>query len=210
VLEVHFEKGGLVLSLGPALLGVAILAGLVTLVWCWRNRGGILANYSVVEATLKIADIGEVKIQPNRETMRIAYQAWVELNTRKVALPFDEENDVIAEVYNSYDEVFGRLRDLAKSIPAHQLRRSRDTKKLVEIMADVLNKGLRPHLTRWQARFRSWYVEEMKETENLGMAPQDVQKRFKGYPELVKDLKGLQLEVVKYAEFLREIAQGKG
>ncbi|MEK9136173.1 MAG: hypothetical protein AAB393_03545, partial [Bacteroidota bacterium] len=40
----------------------------------------------------------EVEICPDHETRRIAYQAWVEIQTRKVGLPFEEEHDVIVEV----------------------------------------------------------------------------------------------------------------
>ena len=99
VLEVHLGKGGLVVSVGPAVVAVVVVGALAAGLWWWRK--GLWRKYDLVETTLSIGNIGEVKIQPNRETTRIAYQAWGELNTRKVALPLDEENDVIVEVYNS-------------------------------------------------------------------------------------------------------------
>jgi hypothetical protein len=54
----------------------------------------------------------EWEICPDTETRRIAHQAWVEIKSRKVGLPFEEGLDVIVEVYNSWYQLFGVLRDL--------------------------------------------------------------------------------------------------
>jgi hypothetical protein len=124
-------------------------------------------------------------------------------------LPFDEENDVVAEVYDSYYQLFSRLRDLTKTIAARKLRTCPDTKELVRVMVKVLNEELRPHLTRWQARFRKWYDAAEKETANVGKSPQEIQRQFPEYAKLVEDLKRVQSDVVKYGEFLRQVAQGK-
>jgi hypothetical protein len=209
VLDSHIENGELVIKLGPVLiLGVAF-AGLGALVWKLWLRQKILPNFEVVEAELEIGKLGKIKIQPNYENIQIAHQAWVELTTRKAAVPFDDDYDVIAEVYESYFQLFGRLRDLTKAIPAQKLRKCRDTRKLVDVMVTVLNQGLRPHLTRWQARFKRWYEDALASESNRGKSPQEIQRQFPEYPTLVADLKTLQTNIVRYAEFLREISQGK-
>lgn len=86
----------------------------------------------------------EWEICPDTETRRIAHQAWVEIKSRKVGLPFEEGADVIVEVYNSWHQLFGVLRDLAKSIPADRLQDCEDTRKLVALLMKALNEGLRP------------------------------------------------------------------
>jgi hypothetical protein len=188
------------------LFGLAIVAAIV---WRVFLRERLLPEYEVVEAELDLAKIGKVTLKPNHQNVQIAHQAWVELTTRKAALLFDEDHDVVVEVYDSYYQLFAHLRDLTKNIPAHKLRKCADTRKLVEIMIRVLNEGLRPHLTRWQARFRRWYNDALKASANSHKSPQEIQKQFPEYAALAKDLKQLQVDVVKYAQFLREIAQGK-
>lgn len=200
------ENWHLSLQISPLL--ICILAVLIVTV-CYIDRKGckFWQHYDVVEGEIPIAGLGKVKIKPNNETIHIAYQAWTELITREVALPFEEDHDVIVEVYNSWYAVFGILRELAKSIPAHKLRYDENTKKLVNAMITVLNEGLRPHLTRWQARFRRWYEQEKELDENKKLAPQDIQKKYPEYQTLIKDLKIVNSDMIKYADWLKKIAQ---
>jgi len=209
VLDLYFEKGGLVVNFGPALLVALVCFVIVAIAWKFWLRQKLLPEFEIVEAELEIANLGKIKIKPNHDNVQIAHEAWVELTTRKAALPFEDDHDVVAEIYDSYLQLFVRLRDLTKNIPAHKLRKCRDTRKLVEVMVTVLNQGLRPHLTRWQARFRRWYQDALNESSNRNKSPQEIQKEFPNFGLLVKDLKALQTDVVKYGEFLREIAQGK-
>jgi hypothetical protein len=199
------EAWGIELTLGIALL----VALLVLLGGYWAVRFFILRKrlrLNVVEAELKLGGIGSVRIRPSYEDVQIAHRAWVELVTRKAALPFDEENDVIVEVYDSWYQLFGRIRDLIKDIPAQKLRSSSDTRELVRIMVDALNKGLRPHLTRWQARFRRWYETQLAAQQDV--APQTLQRQFPEYAALTKDLKAINHQILEYAELLRRISHG--
>src|SRR5205807_2700637 len=111
---------------------------------------------------VQLGGIGTVKIRPSYEDIQVAHQAWIELVTRKAALPFEERNDVIAEVYDSWYALFREMRNLTKTIPAERVRGSKDTQALVRLLVDALNHGLRPHLTKWQARFRRWYEQAEK------------------------------------------------
>ncbi|TAL15942.1 hypothetical protein EPN96_11125 [bacterium] len=207
LLKLSLESGGLTLRLGPILLIIIFLLVIFFSIHFFRRWKWVLATWSPVEAELEIANLGKVKIKPNTDTVRIAYQAWVEINTRKVGLRFDEENDVIVEVYNSWYQLFGILRDLTKQIPAHKLRDCEDTRKLVHIMHTVLNEGLRPHLTRWQARFRHEYDLLRKNQPNT--PPQELQRQIIGYSDLIQDLKNVNEQFVKYGDWLRRIADGQ-
>jgi hypothetical protein len=191
-------------------LGIVLLAAVLVLFGVyWAVRFIVFKRrlrFDVVEAELKLGGIGSVKIRPSHEDVQIAHRAWVELVTRKAALPFDEENDVIVEVYDSWYQLFGRIRDLIKEVPARKLRSSPDTRELVRVMVDALNKGLRPHLTTWQARFRRWYEPQL--TDQRGVPPQTLQRQFPEYEILVKDLKVVNQQIVEYADLLRRISQG--
>lgn len=208
VVRLSFEGGGLRLDVGPVGWMFLLACGVALAGWAWKGRKLLRRRrYDVVKTKLRIANLGEVELCPNNECLRIAYQAWVELKTRKAGLPFDEDHDVIAEVYNSWYELFGRLRDLVKSIPAHQLRDCPDTRKLVDWLVRVLNEGLRPHLTRWQAKFRRWYEHES--SQHPGLPPQELQRRFPEFVALVKDLKEVNVQLVEYAAWLRTVAEGE-
>jgi hypothetical protein len=196
------------LQVSPLLICLASVS--VVIICLLRLKGGKLWHrYDIVEGEIPIAGLGKVKIKPNNETINIAYRAWTELITRKVALPYEEDHDVIVEVYNSWYSVFGILRELAKNIPAHKLRHDKNTKKLVEVMIAVLNEGLRPHLTRWQARFRQWYKREKEAESNASLSPQEIQKKFPEYTTLITDIQSVNKIMLKYAEWLQKIVEGE-
>ena len=209
VARVALENGGLQVTLGPAAICLCVLGIAAWLLWRLKFSDKAFQNYEIVEAELNIANIGKVKLHLNDEVVRIAYQAWVELSTRKIGLAFDENHDLITEVYSSWYEAFGRLRDLAKTIPSRHIRTSEDTRNLVDLMIRVLNDGLRPHLTTWQAKFRRWYVAETEKGENAHRSPQEIQRRFPEYSTLVDDLIRVQSQIVQYREFLWNVAEGK-
>jgi len=158
-------------------------------------------EYEIDQVELGIGS-AKVKIQANHEVLQTAFKLWVELRTRKLGLPFEEDHDVIVEIYNSWYEFFRLTRDLVKTIPVRRIRDSKDTQLLVRISVDVLNLALRPHLTRWQARFRNWYEHESQKPENAGAEPQVLQKRFPDYGKLCMELKTTNARLVAYSNML--------
>ncbi len=72
-------------------------------------------------------------------------------------LKIDPDDDVTNEIYNSWYEFFVVTRKLVKDDPAVKVRQD-STRKIIQLSIKVLNIGLRPHLTKWQARFRRWYA----------------------------------------------------
>lgn len=200
------DDGRLVLEMGPVLLillGVA-LAALLYRAASWRR---LLQSWEAVEANLRLGGIGSVKIRPNHDDVQVAHRAWVGLATRKAGLPLDRENDVIVEIYDSWYELFGEMRRLAEEFPAQKLRAG-DSRKVVELIVEALNRGLRPHLTRWQARFRRWY--DQAAMANPDMSPQEVQRLYPHYEELVTDLERVNGELLEYIDLLKALATGSG
>ncbi len=185
---------------------VAVVAGV--LVWWvlpWVRRKHLRGfRTKAVKLTFKGV---EWEICPDIETRRVAHQAWVEIKSRKVGLPFEEGSDVIVEVYNSWYQVFGVLRDLAKSIPADRLKDCDDTRNVVGLLMRSLNEGLRPHLTIWQAKFRRWYEVALTQDANKGKSPQEIQSLYPQYDELVRDLRKVNEEFVRFADSLERIVQ---
>ena len=169
----------------------------------WLQRK-FMRGFRTRSVTLKFNN-AEWEICPDTETRRIAHQAWVEMKTRKVGLSFEEGHDVIAEIYNSWYQIFGVLRELAKSIPADRLHDCDDTHNVVALLMKALNDGLRPHLTKWQAKFRRWYDAELAKEENKSLSPQDIQRKYPQYAELVADLRKVNEEFVTFADALKKV-----
>lgn len=157
-------------------------------------------SITVEEASLGIGN-SNITIKFDKRDQEIAYKLWVELSTRKIGILYDEENDVIKEVYDSWYAFFGIARNLLKDIPGNRLTYS---KELVDITQKVLNEGLRPHLTKWQAKFRKWYDVAYDKDENK--TPQQIQKEYEYYDELIKDLKNTNLQMIEYKELIHKIA----
>jgi len=158
-----------------------------------------------VELSINLGGIGNVKLKRNADVAQIAHKAWTEFITRKAGLAFDPEHDVIIEVYNSWKELFERVRSLIKDIPASRVKND-STQKLVSILVDSLNKGLRPHLTKWQAKFRRWYDAEIKKPENETKTPQEIQRMYPEYDALVQDLILINQQIISYTNELKRLS----
>ena len=152
-LVIHSDFSASLTVNGWLILGSAVLAIIFIVVKLSRSR--TIKGLELNEAEFGIGN-QKVKLRPNLVDSQIAYKIWVELSTRKIGIAVDLEKDVIVEVYNSWYEFFSVTRELIKEIPASKLRR-KDTQRIVNLSIDVLNHGIRPHLTEWQARFRRWY-----------------------------------------------------
>ena len=185
-----------------------LAAALLVILWLLIRFGSIRflkRSFEINEAEIGIGS-QKIKIKPNYTDSQVAYQLWVELSTRKIGLPIDFENDVIVEVYNSWYEFFGLTRELIKGIPIQLIRRDENTRQLVRIAVAVLNEGLRPHLTLWQARFRQWYKAESEEAANRRLSPQELQKKFPDYSALTKDMEKVNQRLIRYRSLLNRIA----
>ncbi len=197
---------GVVLQISWWVLVAAVLAALLT-PRMLRRWWPPLTKYDVVDIDVALGNVGHVRFRPNTKDAQIAHQIWTELITRKAAIPIDPDRDVLAEVYDSWYELFGRVRSLIAEIPADLLRRDESTRQLVRIATQTLNEGLRPHLTRWQAEFRNWMQQHEEELKDK--SPQELQKGFPQCRELIADLRAVNQGLIQYAAALEKIAKGQ-
>lgn len=157
-------------------------------------------------------DIGigsnNIKFKPNKKDREIAYKLWVELSTRKLGMPLDIDNDVIYEIYNSWYEFFKITRDSLKEFPVGKLENNNSI-EIIDIAICVLNGDLRKHLTKWQGKFRHWYEIEINKQENNNLSPQDIQKKFPEYDDLINDLMDVNITLINYTNLLYSIVFGK-
>lgn len=160
-------------------------------------------RYNLVKINIKLGNVGVAEFRPNKNDLQIAHKIWTELVTRKAAIPIDKENDVIEEIYDSWYALFKRIRGFISDIPAELIRNNSSTKEIVRIATQTLNDGLRPHLTKWQARFRTW--SSSKKEKLLDMTPQDFQKEYPEYKDLIEDLIKVNEQLIQYSQELKKI-----
>lgn len=171
----------------------------------WRNRAYFwnADTFEIDKAEIGIGT-GKISLKPNSADRQIAYAIWVELSTRKIGLQIDPKHDVISEIYDSWYTFFSVTRDLIKDIPATKLT-NRSTREIVQLSIDVLNNGLRPHLTLWQARFRGWYDRQLKKIEDEDVDPQTLQARYPQFEELEQDLLAVNARLMRYRAKMAEL-----
>lgn len=166
----------------------------------------------VFSSSVEIADatvtIGSASVTLKRDGIvrEIAYKIMIELKTRKIGLEFEERKDVISEVYDSWYSAFGTIRGIIEEIPANRLD---DARQLVDVTMNVLNIGLRPHLTKWPAKYRAWYKNELEDENNKGKAPQEIQKIYCEYATLISEMRDTTAIMQIYISELEKIAYKK-
>lgn len=193
------EFGNLTIQVNMLFVGLLVFA--VLLFWkIFVKKRKVKVN---IEQISFGTNGGSAVLSFSHREQEIAYKLWVELITRKIALSFDEQNDVIVEVYDSAYQFFGIARNLMKEIPYTSFS---GKSNLVWITEEVLNNALRPHLTCWQAKFRRWYSEEIERKDNSGMSPQEIQTKYPYYDALIKDLKNTNRMIQTYCGNLERIA----
>ncbi|HEY4788382.1 MAG TPA: hypothetical protein VIH57_20155 [Bacteroidales bacterium] len=204
------EKGNLEFSCHWSVFAIAFLASLLFLYFklihpLGKNR---LSNLKIDQVELGIGD-QKISLSPNYKDRQIAHKLWAELNTRKIGIEIDFENDVIVELYNSWFAFFQITRELIKEISVENIKSKKGNVEFVDLAIDVLNKGLRPHLTKWQARFRRWYENEINQPETKLLSPQEIQKRFPAYMELIGDMKEVNSRLIYYKTQLRKMSRNE-
>jgi len=186
----------------PLLILAAIFAVIFLLMQAYRKHK--LVDWELDGAEMGLGD-HKLSFKPNNTDRQIAYSIWVELSTRKIGLPIDAEDDVISEVYDSWYAFFSVTREMIKDIPVSKVR-GKSTSQIIDLSVEVLNEGLRPHLTKWQARFRHWYERQMDNKSDA--SPQEVQKDFPAYDELVADLLEVNKRLMIYRLKMNELVRG--
>ena len=199
-LRLYFDKQQFILSLDISLWVIFLLAALLLFAFLLQFR---LRRYRIVKLDIALGNIGKAEFRPNTEDLQIAHRIWTELVTRKAAIPIDPDHDVLIEVYDSWYALFTTVRELIANLPADLVRRENSTKEIVRIAVATLNDGLRPHLTKWQVRFRNWYDTNQKEL--LHKSPQELQREFPEYDELISDMLKINSQLIGYAQELKKM-----
>ncbi|MDR2332586.1 MAG: hypothetical protein LBE61_03805 [Burkholderiaceae bacterium] len=189
--------------LGSWVTGAILLLLLLLFIWQGIRHRNLFQKFEIDQAEVGIGT-NKLKLLVNDTDRQIAYKIWVELSTRKIGLPIDLEHDVISEVYDSWHTFFTVTRELVKDVPVNKFRR-KQTEEIVRMSIGVLNDGLRPHLTKWQARFRRWYGNATEHSDFIDQSPQEIQQNYPKYDELQADLLAVNQRLMAYRKMMYEL-----
>lgn len=149
------------------------------------------------------------KIKRSYQNLYVAHRIYIELVTRKAAIPIDVDKDVLVEVYNSWYSMFKTIREEIKNLPGDYLVDNESTKKLIDLTIEILNDGLRAHLTTYQAEFRKWYEKELKKEIDSDISPQEIQKRYSKFKELTDSMIEVNKTLEAYCDQLKKLIDDK-
>ena len=183
--------------------GAVLFALLLLFIWQGIRCRNLFQKFEIDQAEVGIGT-NKLKLLINETDRQIAYKIWVELSTRKIGLPIDLEHDVISEVYDSWHTFFTITRELVKDVPVNKFRR-KETEEIVCLSIGVLNDGLRPHLTKWQARFRRWYGKATEHSDFIDQSPQEIQQKYPKYVDLQADLLAVNQRLMAYRKMMYEL-----
>lgn len=195
-------------QVGIPIIVLAVTAVLLLLVWRIWPLIGRAELMEIDQAAIGVGD-STISFRPNLTDRQVAYAIWVELSTRKIGLPIDLDDDVITEIYDSWYNYFSVTRELIKTVSVSKVRHP-STRNIINLSIDVLNNGLRPHLTKWQARYRHWYEAEIdridkKSNEYTVLDPQSIQQKFPKYDELKSDLLAVNGRLISYRNSMQAL-----
>ena len=193
------------LSLFPLVI-IVLLTYLIIVIVVRLVRTDRTQRWKAQEITLGFGG-ATMRLMPDDEVARIAHHAWAELVTRKAGIQV-EEDDVIVEVYDSWYSLFGALRLLAREVPVSALSKPSDAKTLLDTLMTTMNDGLRPHLTRHHAAFRHWW-EGPSDLAAQDMSPQERQRLYPKYAELMSDIRDVNCNLMDLADTLRRLAHDR-
>lgn len=193
------------------LLGIVIILITVYIIFRKKLRRKI-EDITTSETSFEI-NTGLVKfnqkIKRNYQNLHIANRIYIELVTRKAALPIDKDRDVLIEIYTSWYTLFKIIRDEIKSLPGEFLVNNVSSKVLIELTIEILNKGLRPHLTEYQAEFKKWYEHESKDPSSNRKSPQEIQKSYPKFDPLTQSMLEVNKTLQQYSEQLKKFIDNK-
>ncbi len=131
-----------------------------------------------------------------------ANRIYIELITRKAAIPIDEKKDVIEEVYNSWYKLFCIIREEMKSLPVSYLKEENSASTIFSSTIEILNEVLRTHLTEHQSKFRNWLQVAKAASRYKKIAPQELQKKYPEYKILISSLKQINKKLINFSQQL--------
>jgi hypothetical protein len=174
----------------PLFLLTGALAGLISalVAQLWS------LSAQLTEVKVMIPRVSEFHFAVNRDVRQVAWRLFVETSTRVSTQPLDDESGLLREamtsLYSLYQTVREELRSGQPTSPRAQ------GQNVEELAIAMLNRELRPFLSRWHLRLSAWERQHAGQDESAW--PENAACR--------RDLKQLQEQMRSYLHGYAKIA----
>ncbi|MEM1366610.1 MAG: hypothetical protein AAGG02_01070 [Cyanobacteria bacterium P01_H01_bin.15] len=138
--------------------------------------------------------IGTLEWTVDETEQRAAWSLYVELVTRIAVQPLPNDQGLVREALTSLYKLFETTRETLKEA-GPQVGAAENSVGGMAIA--VLNKGLRPFLSRWHPLLQSW-----EESRGAGVSPQEHEKTWAQEAVVRQELETLRGELSQYCEAL--------
>lgn len=144
--------------------------------------------------------IGGTEWEPDDTERRAAWSLFIELITRVSIEPLEAEKDqgLMREALASLHSLFATTRQILREAGPNI---GASHRSVGGIAITVLNKGLRPFLSKWHPSLQSWEAQRP-----LSISPQEHEINWKYQEQLRKELEQLRHSLQEYAVALAVIA----
>ena len=142
--------------------------------------------------------IGSAAWEADPTERRAAWALYVELVTRIAVQSIEVDQGIIREAVNSLYSLFGTTREILKEA-GPDVGASRES--VGGIAITVLNKGLRPFLSKWHPLLQVWEAKRP-----IDISPKEHEQNWSEEPKLRSELARLREDLEQYANALARIA----
>jgi hypothetical protein len=142
--------------------------------------------------------IGSAEWQSDNTERRAAWSLYVELVTRIAVQSLELDEGLLREALNSLYSLFGTTRQVLKEAGPDV---GASLNSVGGIAIAVLNRGLRPFLSKWHPRLQAWEVKRPVE-----LSAKEHEQQWSGEIELRNALADLREDLEQYSLALAEIA----
>jgi hypothetical protein len=158
---------------------------------------GIPAKLKKVSVKLPFG-IGGAEWEADITERKAAWSLYVELITRIAIQDLETDQGLLRESLNSLHSLFGVTRQILKEAGPDVGATSQSVGGIAII---VLNRGLRPFLSKWHPMLQAWEAQR-----SINVSPKDHEKNWAEEPHLRIELQALNEDLEQYAFALAEIA----
>lgn len=123
-----------------------------------------------------------------RSARQVAHCVAVQLETHQISRGVNLRVDNLLKVYSAAHRMFLHIRDLMEEMPVDDFYRDPVAQEIYDVLLAVLNENLRPHLTVWADRYRSWDENSLAKDSGVHLTAQQLQLRFPDRKKLEQDL----------------------
>lgn len=143
-------------------------------------------------------NLGTVEIEPNTAEREAAWDIYVELTTRIASQELAGDAGTLRETLDSLYSLFDITREVLRE---HGSTMGKTPYSVGAIAIQVLNKGIRPFVSKWHPLLLSHEQQRAKQTSIV-----DHEASWKFAPQFRGELKELQKQISIYADALALIA----